>query len=177
MKRSLSAWQTAGFLFVAVAGTLLHFLYEWSGESLLIAPFSAVNESIWEHMKLLFFPMFLFALIESKALAPSYHNFWCAKLLGIGAGLALIPIHYYTYTGALGVSAGWFNVTIFFIAAAVSFLLETWLMKNKRFTCPSSVAVLLLCLIGAAFVILTFAPLHIPLFQDPRTSQYGLSGK
>ncbi len=92
MKLSAKAWQVMGFLFTAIAGTLLHFLYDWSGQSLLIAPFSAVNESIWEHMKLLFFPMLLFAAAESRFISGKYPNFWCAKLLGIAAGLLLIPV-------------------------------------------------------------------------------------
>ena len=62
MKRSLSIWQFAGFTFTAVLGTLLHFLYEWT-QMIAFAPFSAVNESTWEHMKLLFIPMFLLAII------------------------------------------------------------------------------------------------------------------
>ena len=59
MKKSLNLWQLAGFIFTGVAGVLLHFLFEWTGKSIFVAPFAAVNESIWEHMKLLFVPMFL----------------------------------------------------------------------------------------------------------------------
>ena len=44
----------ARILSVSLLGTLLHFTYRWSGRNPLIAP---VNESVWEHMKLLFFPM------------------------------------------------------------------------------------------------------------------------
>ena len=52
MKKSLTHWQIAGFFFVSVVGTLLHFLFEWRGESRLVALIAPVNESIWEHMKL-----------------------------------------------------------------------------------------------------------------------------
>lgn len=68
MERSYSQWQMAGFVFTSIMGTLLHFLYDISGESLLVAPFSAINESIWEHMKLLYFPMLAFAWIEYAAM-------------------------------------------------------------------------------------------------------------
>ena len=174
MKLSVKAWQVAGFLFTAIAGTLLHFLYDWSGQSVLIAPFSAVNESIWEHIKLLFFPMLLFAAVESRFLPGEYPHFWCAKLLGITAGLLLIPVLYYTYTGALGISADWFNITIFFIAAGATYSLETWLLQTGRPACPHpAVAVLLLLLIAAFFVLFTFSPPQIPLFQDPITGLYG----
>jgi hypothetical protein len=53
MKRSIGIWQLAGFAATSLGGTLLHFLYEWLGEAVWIAPLSGVNESTWEHMKLL----------------------------------------------------------------------------------------------------------------------------
>lgn len=51
-----------GILFVLVTGTLSHFLYDWSGRLPVVGLFAPVNESVWEHMKLLFFPMLLYAL-------------------------------------------------------------------------------------------------------------------
>ena len=173
MKRSISTWQMIGFLFTAAAGTLLHFLYDWSGQSVLIAPFSAVNESIWEHLKLLYFPMLLFALVEDRFFADTYRNFWCVKLVGMGAGLLLIPTLYYTYTGALGVKADWLNITIFFVTAAYSYYLETRLLQKNAGKCLPWVALGLLLLVGVLFVALTFLPLHIPLFQDPQTGSFG----
>ena len=65
MNRSIPLWQFWGFAAVSLGGTLLHYLYDWTNQSLPAAPFSGVNESTWEHMKLLFFPMFLFALVQS----------------------------------------------------------------------------------------------------------------
>ena len=45
------------FIFISVLGVLLHFTYEWSGNNPIVGLFSATNESTWEHLKLLFFPM------------------------------------------------------------------------------------------------------------------------
>ena len=103
MKRNLSLWQLAGFAFTSIGGTLLHFLYDLTGQSVVAAPFSAVNESTWEHMKLLFFPMFVFALVQSRFFGER-PDFWCVKLAGSAAGLALIPVLFYTYNGAIGKS-------------------------------------------------------------------------
>lgn len=174
MKKSLSFWQFAGFVFTGVFGTLLHFLYDLT-DSTFSALFSAVNESTWEHMKLLFFSMLIFAIFQSRYFAKDYDNFWCAKLIGILVGLAVIPIIYYTYTGALGVSADWFNILIFFIAAAVSYIVETQLIKrDKCFGISSILAIIILCVITLLFFVFTFAPPKIPLFQDPITKLYGL---
>lgn len=101
-------------------------------------------------------------------------SFWRVKLLGILLGLVLIPVLYYTYTGILGVSADWFNITIFFIAASGAFWLEAMLFR-RNFSCPlsSKTAFVLICLIGTLFAILTFLPPKIPFFRDPLTGTYG----
>ena len=174
MKRSIPHWQLAGFLFTAVAGTLLHFLFDWTRGNVVAALFSAVNESIWEHCKLLFYPMFLFAWIEHGVWGKQYRQFWCVKLAGTLLGLGLIPVVYYTYTGILGVNADWFNITIFFLAAAAAFRLETELLVKKH-TCPIDRRICLAALWGLVllFSLLTFYPPAIPFFRDPMTGTYG----
>ncbi len=177
MKKSLSLWQFTGFLFTAVAGVLLHFLYDWSNQSALVAPFSAVNESIWEHMKLLYFPMFAFALVERQFIGDEYENYWCAKLAGILLGLMLIPVLYYSYTGIFGVQIDWINIAIFFVATASTYLLETWLSRQEGWKCAFPLlALLILCVIGYVFVVWTYVPPEIPLFKDPVTGKYGIFG-
>lgn len=176
MEKKLVRWQAAGFLFTSIAGTLLHFLYDWSGQSPLAAILSGVNESTWEHMKLLFFPMFLFALVEANVLGERHRNFWSAKLAGVLLGLALIPALYYTYTGITGINVDWVNISIFYIAAAAAYLLETKLLSRSRVYSSAAqlAAIAFLWLLAVAFVVLTWFPPHIPLFRDSVTGQYGL---
>ncbi len=177
MNRSIPLWQFWGFAFASLGGTLLHFLYEWTNGSLLAAPFSGVNESTWEHMKLLFFPMFLFALVQSRFFRDR-EDFWCIKLTGTLYGLVLIPILFYTYNGAFGRSPDWLNITIFFVSAAAGYLLENRRFRQENVRCPfPKLAFALLCLIGAAFVLFTFVPPEIPLFADPVTGTYGIYEK
>lgn len=181
MKRFLPLWQLIGFLFTSLGGTLLHFLYDWTGQSLLVAPFSAVNESTWEHMKLLFFPMFIFALIQSQ-IFPVREDFWCVKLVGTLSGLTLIPVLFYTYNGAFGQSPDWVNIAIFFVSVAVAYLVEARLFngqplhfgaeasdqKKTSLRCSAPwLAFIFICLIALAFVHFTFFPPELPLFQDP----------
>jgi len=174
MKRSVPAWQLSGFLFTAVAGTLLHFSFDWTGGNWAAGLFSAVNESIWEHLKLLFYPMILFAATEYYALGQDIPGFWCTKLLGILFGLVLIPVLYYTYTGISGISVDWLNIAIFFFAAGAVFWLETQLLTGN-YSCPLGrrISLLLLLLLAVSFTVLTFQPPHIPLFRDPLTGTYG----
>jgi len=176
MKKTIPVWQMGGFVFTAVAGTLLHFLFDWTDGNVVAALFSAVNESIWEHLKLLFYPMVIVAVAQYFLWGKDVDSFWCIKLLGMLLGLALIPVVYYTYTGVLGLGADWFNITIFFLAAAVVYWTETKLFQ-RGFSCPldSRLALLLIGLISICFTVLTFLPPHIPFFQDPMTGSYGFS--
>ncbi|MBR2471286.1 MAG: hypothetical protein IKB55_01245 [Clostridia bacterium] len=173
MKKSLNLWQLAGFIFTGVAGVLLHFLFEWTGKSIFVAPFAAVNESIWEHMKLLFVPMFLFAFIENKYF-KMYDEFWCVKLAGVLMGTVLVPVLYYTLNGIFGPTSGWVNIAIFFASAAVAFLTETTIFKNGIKCKYPYAALTVLCVIALLFAVFTFAPPHIPLFRDPVMGGYGI---
>ena len=164
--------EAIGFIFTGVLGTLLHFLFDWTGGNVVVGLFSAVNESIWEHMKLLFYPMLLWALLRWRK--DGGGCYWWRKLLSILLGLTLIPVLYYTYTGLLGVNADWFNVTIFFLAAGVAFYLEYRLEKRLR-SCPDQKwAVVALVGIAVLFTVFTFWTPQIPFFQDPITGSYGL---
>lgn len=174
MNRSLRLWQLFGFGVTALGGTLLHFLYDWLGGSLWIAPFSGVNESTWEHMKLLFWPLLLYAVVQSFFFRDR-KDFWCVKLRGILLGLALIPVLFYTYNGVVGPSPDWLNITIFFISAAAVYLYETRLFEKGTVACKHPrAAACLLCLIGVLFGVFTFATPEIGIFRDPLTGTYGI---
>ena len=175
MNKQLKLWQVAGFIFTATAGTLLHFVYGWSKQSVIAAPFAAVNESTWEHMKLLFFPMFVFAFVEYLFIGKKHENFGASKLAGISLGLALIPVLYYTCIGAFGNAPGWYNILTFLLADAAAYLPETRIMIRKTVSrIWNVIAVVILCLIALAFVILTFVQPKIPLFEDPVGLFYGI---
>ena len=173
MKRSVGLWQLFGFAVTALLGTLLHFLYDLTGGSPFVAPFSAVNESTFEHMKILFWPMLLYALIEGVHFRDRL-DFVCIKLRGIVLGLALIPILFYTYNGAIGKSPDFVNIAIFFIAAGAAYLVETKALLQPQKPCSRRLASVILLALALLFVVFTKNPPHLPLFQDPLTNSYGI---
>ena len=173
MKSKTVLWQLMGFALTSFFGTVLHFLYEWLGKPNWIAPFSGVNESTWEHMKLLFWPMVAFAVFQSFFF-KDYENFPCVKLKGILLGLVLIPVLFYTYNGVVGKSPDWINIAIFFVAAAIAYIYEG-VSLNKGTPCKNPrLAVAVLCGLALLFVVFTFATPKIRLFMDPLTGAYGI---
>lgn len=173
MKQQSFLWQAVGFALATFGGTLLHFLYDWTGGCVFAAPFSGINESTWEHMKLLFWPLFLFALIQ-RHFFKEQDNFWCVKLAQILLGLILIPALFYTCNGMFGPSPDWVNISIFYITAALVFLFESWAFNSDCVHCKHPrLALAAICLIAVLFILFTFSPPKIPLFQDPLTKIHG----
>ena len=174
MKRTVWLWELFGFAVTALGGTLLHFVYEWSGKAVWLAPFSGVNESTWEHMKLLFWPAFIYTVFESFFFRE-YKSFWCVKLYGMLIGLGSIPVLFYTYNGVIGKSPDWINIAIFFVSAALAYV-YTWLkLSLGSVKCRSEkLAIVTLCAIGVFFILFTFKTPDIGIFLDPLTGSYGI---
>mgnify|MGYP001722860845 CR=1 FL=1 len=115
-------WETVGLLVVLAAGNLLHFVYDWTGQSPIAAPLAAVNESTWEHMKLFITPWVLWSLVECIALR-GHGALLPARGLGLLTGLAAIPALFYTYQGILGRGIMWVDVLIFQLAVLLAFIM------------------------------------------------------
>ena len=176
-KNKILKWQIIAVLFSLVLGTLLHFTYEWSGENNFVASFSAANESVWEHLKLVFFPILLFAIIEYFFLKSDTKHYFVAKLAAILTAMSFITIFFYTYTGILGKSYFVLDIASFII----SILLAEWvayqimLKPGQSDKMINVVSISLIIILALWFVLFTYYPPEIPLFQDPITKQYGIS--
>ena len=102
MQKSLKKYTITGIVIVSLLGTLAHFFYQWSGENPAAALFSPVNESTWEHLKLLFFPMVFYSAAEALIFQNRIQDLFWANMAGTFAGLLAIPVLFYTYSGILG---------------------------------------------------------------------------
>jgi hypothetical protein len=90
-------------------------------------------------------------------------------------GVALIPILFYTYNGAFGSSPDWLNILFFFLSAAIAVGVEFFLFQNDCLLCKTPLWAILVLGVGALlFIIFTFIPLPLPLFQDPLSGLYGI---
>ncbi len=166
MGKRLFYWTLAGFLWTGIAGTVLHFFYGWTGEAPWAAAFSAVNESVWEHMKLLYIPVFLFSMVQLCALGRQYPNLLAVRAVTAALGTLAVPMLYYTYTGALGVERLWADVLIFFLANAGLFCLDRRLLRRGTFAAGWAQIAGLIALWGIlfAFVWCSYRPPALPIF-------------
>lgn len=154
------------YIFVTILGVLLHFTYEWSGENFFVGLFSAVNESTWEHLKLVFYPMVLLTLWQLWHSSDENAEFLAARTFGILAAMIFTVVVFYTYVGVLGRSIDFVNIIIYFLAVAFGFLVEqrvsgkTKLLDNKG-------SVVVLFLFALLFLVFTYAPPSLGIFQAP----------
>lgn len=158
-----------GAVFTVIIGSLLHFTYSWSGENAIVGAFSAVNESTWEHLKLIFFPVLLFILTEYFIYADSVSGFFTAKLLAVLSGMMTIVVLFYTYTGVIGRHYLFADIGIFIIGIAVNYLLSYKLLQANSFKSKpiNILSFALLILIAVLFVVWTFAPPSLNIFASP----------
>lgn len=156
----------AGFLFTSVLGTLSHFFYDWSGRNPLAALISPVNESIWEHMKLLFFPALLWSLFTPRSLRKDLPSLRPSLHSGILLGTLCIPVLFYTYSGVLGRTYTAVDIGIFFVSTAAAFL-TAWKLNSAHWIQKWQKAIFLLTLLSAIlFFVFTFLPPDAGLFYS-----------
>ena len=175
-KKVIAKFQIFSVIFTMILGTLLHFTYEWSNNSLLIASFSAVNESTWEHLKLVFFPMLITTIVGFLVIGKDNKKFWCAKTIGIILAMSFIIVFFYTYTGIIGTNFAILDIGSFFVAVILGEYVAYKIMTNDEYKlkCNKRIAVIGLICILLCFIIFTYLPPHIGLFKDPISNGYGI---
>ena len=172
-KKKIRNYQIFSVIFTFILGTILHFTYNLSGKNIFIASFSAINESVWEHLKLLYFPMLIIILIGYFYIGKDIPNFLCSKIIGILVALAFTIIFFYTYTGILGKNIAFIDITSFFIATILGEFVAYTLIINK-FKCNKKTAVLILVIFLISFITFTYHTPNIGIFKDPQTERYGI---
>lgn len=175
MQKKLFNCTILGFIFVSIAGSISHFVFEWSGYNFAAGLIFPVNESTWEHLKLLYFPYIIWTAIEYQCLKKE-KGILAAKLIGAAAGMFFITIFFYTYTGAIGKSIEILNILSFFIGVSASFFTDYFFIKTQKFSNRRTDTICLAGLIalGGIFIIFTISPPFIPLFKDPINSTFGI---
>ena len=174
--RSMFIYELVGMVFIIVLGSMLHFTFELSGGNPVVGAFSAVNESVWEHLKLVFWPALLFNFIEYMLLRKKIiNNFALAKTAGIYLAIVVIPVVFYSYTAITGESIFLLDIATFIFAVIIGQLLSVKLLTYKKLSEGfNRTSLVLIILLGIAFVLFTFYPPQIAVFRDPVTGRYGI---
>ena len=165
--KKIRSYYIIGYLFTAAAGTLFHFVYDWTGQGAAAALFFPVNESTWEHMKLVFFPMLLYTFLTYSKINRDFPAAPAALLLGGIIGTWTIPVLFYTYTGILGRNFTAADIGVFFLALFAAFC-TAWKLRESQKILQYRYLIFLLTAISAVlFFLFAFFPPGIGLFREP----------
>ena len=162
----LKRFQIASVIFTFILGTLLQFTYQWSNKNPIIAIFSSVNESTWEHLKLVFFPTLITTIIGYHLFGQKVPYFLCAKVVGVLSSMAFITVFFYTYSGILGKNIAWIDISSFYVAVILGEVIAYYFMIKQR-PCHKKIAIFTFIILAVCFGIFTFYPPSIGLFTSP----------
>lgn len=162
-------WQLIGCIFTIILGTLLHFTYDFSARNQLVGLFSAINESTWEHLKLLATPMIMCFTFEYFSYGKSIDNFIVIRVLSILIGMSMIVISFYTYVGIIGTHFLWADIATFFIGVFCAYLFSYRYIDTDFLFLPKykKIFVGVFLLLIASIILFTYYPPALGLFQDP----------
>ncbi len=162
----IKRFQILSVIFVWIVGTLLHFTHDWFPNSVVFTVISAVNESTWEHLKLVFFPM-LFMTVIGYFYNKDVKNFLYAKLVSILVAMSFIVVFFYTYTGVIGRNFAVLDIGSFFVAVALGEYYAYKIMLSVKDKMSSIAVVAILAVIFLCFAVFTYYPPSIGLFVNP----------
>ena len=172
---SVAKWELVGVLVISIVGAILHFAFEWSGGWKPLGVIAAVNESVWEHFKIGFWPALFYALLEYGFLRKFVKNFVFAKAMGIYFIPITIAVLFYSYTAIVGEEILIADIVIFVLAIALGQLMSYRLLISKELPRWSNIIGFALpSILAIAFGVFTFYTPHLPVFQDAMTGGYGI---
>jgi len=169
-------FEIIGVIVIFLLGSLWHNLYGLLGENVLVGLVAPVNESMWEHWKIGFYPILVYGLFEYSFIKNEANNFLFSKVIGIIVfnivnfglifvyeeliGEASLPVHLTTYF--LGILA----------AQIVSYLIMCYSKENRSYF---NFAVVFIVMFIMIFIKFTFNPPLKDYFKDSQTGTFGIN--
>ena len=162
------------FTITVILGTISHFLFEWI-HFYGFAPFVPVNESIFEHLKLLFYPFMFVSVIELLIRKKRLEKLMPARIFSIMLSIVLMLFLYsfLKWLGFVNLIVDIFRyVAYLFLAYYLSYIAEVkHFMDRKAFRIA---ALILAVIVVFIFSLTTFCTPKWEIFRDPSTGGYGI---
>jgi hypothetical protein len=173
--KTVLIYELIGIVFIIFLGSTLHFTFALSGNQPVVGAFSAVNESIWEHLKLAFWPALLITVIEYPLLRKAANNFFIAKAIGVFLMVTIIPLIFYSYTVFSGKSIFAIDISSFVVAVLIGQLLSYKILIYRQLPRNlNKIAFAAIILLAIAFILFTYYPPQLQIFKDSLTGKYGM---
>ena len=155
---------------------LTHFMYEWFPNT-LFSIFFPVNESIWEHMKMLFTAVILYSIIDYlilRSFKQKTDNFLINVFITATTSIPIFLILYLPFYFLIGENMA-LNLIVLFITIAISQIISYYILKAKTYPNLNLISIIGIILAYIILGILTYYPLTNDLFFDPSNEKYGIN--
>lgn len=153
----------------------LHFLYEIMPNS-LFSIFLPVNESIWEHMKIIYTSYLLYGIIDYFWLKKnnSFNNFLLQLFIVPLIGFVLYLIIFIPIYNIIGENMI-FSILLLFFIIVVEQLISYYILNKENFKYQNVIGIIGIVFIYILFGYLTYKPIENYIFFDKQDSKYGIN--
>jgi len=158
--------------FIAIIfGTLQHFAYDITNNNILVGLISPVNESVWEHLKLVFLPITIFAIITK--IKYDKKNTMISAAFSIIISSILISIIHYAFK-AINIEVMAIDIIAYIISMILAFYIMYIFYNNKLLIQYEAIGYILLLVVLIIFALFTIYPPRFELFLDTTLNLYGI---
>lgn len=169
VQKRILIFQIIGAIVSIGLGVIFHYTYNWSGKNEIIAAFTAVNESTWEHLKLAFFPMLIMAVVGYFVIGKEANNYIESKAKAIVFAITFITVVFYTYNGVIGKDSKIFNILLFIFSVIIgeSIAYINMIKKDDSTKESKAFSILIIFALLISFITFTYNTPKLNLFKDP----------
>lgn len=171
---SLKKLKLIGIIIAFLLAFPLHFLYD-KAPCFLTSIIAPVNESIFEHMKIIFGSILISGVIQKIIVKIKHLPYKNICISNIISGVLSIFIFLIIYLPIYNIIKENFIITI--LIMLITFIISqiiTIYIVNKKDMKLENVAIILFIIIYTLFGLLTYFPINNYLFIDPITKQLGI---
>ena len=164
-EKKLELW---GVIIIFILFSGLHFLYSGTGLA-VFKPISAVNESVWEHLKIGFFAAFFYAVFEYFMGLKNNVNFIFGKAMAMLSIPIFISIVFYSYTAFAGRSILWVDILTAFLSVVLSQWISYKIISSPEdFSRYTPLGYIVIIVMVFAFIFFTYCPPRMGIFIEKK---------
>lgn len=168
---------SASSIVIFLLCTLFHFLYKWSGYNSIVGIIAPTNESIFQHVKMIFLPIILYYLISYLIFKDKIYideNKWAIyPLITFLVTSLIVTLLYYTLNYGFNIKSMFLDILSLFIGLVSSSILCIKLeISSINFQIPYYISLIVLIVIFGLLVYFNYYPLEINFFFDKENNTY-----
>lgn len=168
--RFVRRYHLVGIIVLCLIASPLHFIYAWLGENIIVGMFAPISESVWEHMKLCFWPTLAwwtagYFLYREKFQLDARRWFFASFFALLLPPLIIIGT-FYTLEAGFQIESLLVDIITLFIAIIIAQLvaLHVYRVNTRPGSLSFSSLLMVAILFGVMLIGFTFFQPDFPIF-------------